>query len=554
MGRQEVVIGLRDDIQDWNGETTVIYGRMPNDTSSWIPYTTNEIRQMPINELVRALQTTPLVANNYAVMMANNPKIRDEALEVYEQIKDTIPENYVFLGSGGFLEWGTIENTFCMMVDPGGRFTREFIPTLPDSQNWFVFPRDSGMHKKYKAIADWFEMAGSNPETKKEPVAVKETPMKWNVSVCGKVAATLEEFREMSQGSFDTRENTDKACDEIWEILRSDNPDKQILPLITKYPELIARIDFSRIEKPVATKGVDIQAIAESDISISDLIIKGTAGIFLRGGMSDHFHYDEGGQLVIDLHNPPTLEQGYEIISRSLEVKEAGNKLENYAAWTLGMLGDQLEMFFGEEFDISSVIQGTQKAYNTYMTSVGVFRGLWANRRNVSFTHHKEAYYAKFETSINGRPVDPMQLKMWVLDESERLSLTVAEQRKLISYVRLYGNEQLSKEPPDSAQDMLDKVDVRSVNRNYIFYMPSEKRWYVWRGPFSFLPNGASPIIEKESGKAIGQDGSPMEISVWTPVGMAVDPESIERNQARRGTRTRRTRREMEEAAATDTE
>ena len=90
-----------------------------------------------------------------------------------------------------------------------------------------------------------------------------------------------------------------------------------------------------------------IPTIAESSKSIGEIITTAAAGVLLRGGLSNHFSYTEDGRLVINPASPPDLEQGCEILRRTLEVRETGQKLDNYSAWTLGMLGDELERFFG---------------------------------------------------------------------------------------------------------------------------------------------------------------------------------------------------------------
>lgn len=289
------------------------------------------------------------------------------------------------------------------------------------------------------------------------------------------------------------------------------DPESRLDEWIDREPVIISGVDFT----PVVSRDVTVEAIAESGRTISELITRAAAGVLLSGGLSNHFQYEENGELNINPTNPPSIEQGYEILKRTLEIKETGAKLDNYSSWTMGMLGDKLEALFGDAFDPSMVMEATNRAYNTYVCALGVYRAYWTNRRNLSYTHHKEAYYAK---------VEPEE-KDFILDTSDRLRLTVADQRKLTSYVRNYGIESLEANPPEDAQTLVESLEVRSVNKNYLFCLPARNnQWFEFRGPFELIPNGANPIFNADTRARLTREGEPERLEAWIPVGDPVPP------------------------------
>lgn len=342
----------------------------------------------------------------------------------------------------------------------------------------------------------------------------QESPRIWAVLVNGIPLESKEDLKSKAESFCSDGCAIDELVDCLWTALQYDNPEIRIEEWIDREPVFMAQIDFASFAEQ---SGVSIPEIAASTTPISELIIKSTAGVLLRGGLSNHFAYLESGELVVNPDNPPTLDQGYEIVRRTMEIKETGQKLDNYSSWTLGMLGDQLERFFGDNFDVTSAVQTTGKVYNTYVTSVGVFRAYWANKRNLSFTHHKEVFYSKISS----------EAKDAVLDVSEKLGLTVQQQRKLLSHVRIYGHEAIEEELETAeeaeeevnTEEFIERIDVRSTSKNFVFFLRSENKWFHFRGPFQHIPNGADPIINADSKKKMAMDGTEVALDHWTPVG-----------------------------------
>lgn len=320
---------------------------------------------------------------------------------------------------------------------------------------------------------------------------------------------------------LEDQSNAAQLAIDLDEASRRSDPEVSIEHWIDAEPSVMAMIEFI----PLANSGgVDIQAIAESNAAISDVIIKAAAGVMLRGGLSDHFRYLEDGTLTIDPSSPPTLDQAYEMLKRTLETKETASKLENYSAWMLGMIGDQFEVFFQDRFDPSVIMAQTSRAYNTYQQSLATFRAWWNDRRpGLSFTHHREVHHAKHLDYEKGGAV---------LDLSQKFGLTVLQQRKLISYAKRFDIDTLETEMEEAGQegveDLMERIDIRAVNKRYLFFLRSANRWYEYKGPFENIPNGASPIINADTRQIMGQDGRATKPDEWVPVGVLASPEILD--------------------------
>ena len=336
-------------------------------------------------------------------------------------------------------------------------------------------------------------------------------PRLWTLLLNGTPVASQEELVELVKPLASMEDRASSIAEALWKSLHARDPEASIAELAL-YEPVMLMVEF----EPLATVAQTIvPAVVQSDKDVSTIIVAAAAGVLLRGGLSDHFQYEESGRLVINPDNPPTLEQSLEMLRRTLEMKETSDKLENYSAWTLGMLGDQFESLHGDAYDPSLVMEATGKSYNTYITALTVYRARWADRRHLSFTHHKEVHYAK---------IDSEESKLWLLDTSEKLRLSVAQQRKLISFVRIYGHEQLDAEINEDTvpEDLMERLEVKSVNRNFLFYLRSEQRWFEYRGPFEHIPNGAHPILNTDTKCMLSRDGTPEKLQTWVPVGIEV--------------------------------
>ncbi len=396
---------------------------------------------------------------------------------------------------------------------PTGGFVGYSGYTFPSRSSGYVAGPLSGALAQVNLDSVYFHNPHLRPAiispvmTEPQPPAVKLFHLSFN----GAPVSSREEFIQTITPLVSRAEVLDELAGIIWGALSYTDPESRIDAWTEREPVVLAGIDFHRIV--VSDEPVEVLAVASSERSISEIITRAAAGVLLRGGLVNHFQYLESGELVVNPENPPSLEQGYEIIRRTLEIKETSQKLDNYSAWTLGMLGDQMERLFGDAFDVSMVLAQTTRAYNTYITSLGVFRACWATHRaNLSYTHHKEAYYAKVE--------EPQ--KEFILDTSAALGLTVADQRKLTSYVRHYGSEGLEEAMPETTAELMERCEVRAVNKNYMFFLRSQNKWFNYRGPFENIPNGADPILNADTRAKLSREGIPEAMDVWVPVGVEV--------------------------------
>jgi hypothetical protein len=413
------------------------------------------------------------------------------------------PEGYVCVGQGpldGFVH--------------GRRFNIE-------TQSWHL-----GQDYQYAARNRnclYFERESTENQNMTQPIQA-EAPVpravrQWDILI-GNEMGEVSRLAEDLAPFLENPSCAEELAADLDEASRRSDPEVSIEHWIDREPSAMAMIEFV----PLANSGgVDIQAIAESNAAISDVIIKAAAGVMLRGGLSDHFRYLEDGTLTIDPSNPPTLDHAYEMLKRTLETKETASKLENYSAWMLGMIGDQFETYFQERFDPSIIMAQTSRAYNTYQQSLSTFRAWWTDRRaNLSFTHHREVHHAKHLNHDMGGTV---------LDMSQKFGLTVLQQRKLISYAKRFDIAALETEMEEAGQegveDLMERIDIRAVNKRYLFFLRSANRWYEYKGPFENIPNGASPIINADTRQIMAQDGRSTKPDEWVPVGVLASPEAL---------------------------
>lgn len=447
---------------------------------------------------------------------------RDIAPFMHNRALTTLNADWVFVGFRNQLDISTAERNdlLCTWRD---MLIWEELRSTPRAEDEFVICRrdntafrakfeDSIYH--YEGILrptgrNYLEMQPIMEAKKIPPLNEPSGIPLHSLSYHGTPIANIAEFMNIAEKALIEQRNLNPLTNAVMLALTQVDPEPTIDEWVDKEPVLMGGIDFHPVKHSAAI--VNVEDVATSDRPISEIITRAAAGVLLRGGLSAHFQYTEAGELLVNPENPPSIEQGYEIVKRTLEIRETALKLENYSAWTLGMLADQMERLFGDDFDPSQIMAQTSRAYNTYITSLSVYRSMWNERRaGLSFTHHKEAFYAKVE------PED----KEFILDLSNELKLSVADQRKLTSYIRVHGSSKFQEDRPDSAQSLLEQVETRSVNRNFIFQLAG--RWYEYRGPFEHIPNGANPIINADTRATMTREGTPEKMEAWTPVGVEV--------------------------------
>lgn len=146
--------------------------------------------------------------------------------------------------------------------------------------------------------------------------------------------------------------------------------------------------------------------------------------------ISEHFVIRDGGQATLRQDNLPTLEQAYKVIDRIFVARDTTQKIDDYSTWLLGSITAELENHFGNQFDVSQVMEISDKAYNTIVTAVSVFKEYNGRKFNLSFSHHKEAFYSKIDKED----------KDLILKKAEEIGLSAKNVRSLASICKKMGN------------------------------------------------------------------------------------------------------------------
>lgn len=374
-----------------------------------------------------------------------------------------------------------------------------------------VHPDDPLVHHNIDRVNEIRRLMGilGPPSTGPEIFANLTTQTSHILLFDGKPMSDLGEFVAASHTYFENADNCHTMVHAIWNAREAADPEAEIFHLIDTEPVLLSMVDFQK--RPISGGDSETPVFAMTVHPISDLIVRAAAGALLGGGLSDHFHFTENRTIVINPQNPPTVDQAGEIIKRTLQIKETGDKLDNFSCWALGMLLYECKRYFADDFDVSNYIEATKKSHSTVSNALSVYEAFKENRKDLSFTHHREVHFAN---------ITPEQ-KEFVLSTSERLRLSVMDQRKLISYVRIYGQESLEQNMPEDSDTLMERLEVRSAVKNFMFLF--QGTWYRYRGPYEAIPSGARPIFNADTMARHDVDSpTPQPMPVWTPVGIAL--------------------------------
>ena len=236
----------------------------------------------------------------------------------------------------------------------------------------------------------------------------------------------------------------------------------------------------------------------------------------LMSGLEDHVLFPEDGLMVLNAENPPDLNEAGEIVRRLFEVGNSAKNLDEFGKWNMGSFLDSCFNLYGDNnFSVRQFVEETDENYNTTVTCLATYRAFAVRRyTGLSFTHHKEALYAKFPGLDDDRRRELMHRLLRI---SERFNLSCAKQRKLFSYARNLGAEQVthletslgfpqaaitdplhqvervSNPEITNSVDLVERITLREANRNYLFKF--QDTWYHYRGASETIPVGASQII-----------------------------------------------------------
>lgn len=213
--------------------------------------------------------------------------------------------------------------------------------------------------------------------------------------------------------------NAHNVAQEIWSRLEAGESAERIREsFMDDEPMMAHKFGVSDLED---TQNVEVLA-PQSDQSTM-LVVAASQQIVSRLG--NHFVIN-GPSIEINQESPPSLQDGYEAVRAFMAMKESSEAIDNQSTWWLGSVIDELDTYFGDDFDLSEAVPQTQKAYNTVVTALHVFRRFRNERFNLSFSHHKEAFYSKLEDED----------KVRALRIAEEDKMTVRDLRKMVIGVR----------------------------------------------------------------------------------------------------------------------
>lgn len=249
-----------------------------------------------------------------------------------------------------------------------------------------------------------------------------------------------------------------------------------------------------------------IMDIVEVGISVTadpqGAIIRAASNAMLTG-LEEHFTFSESGFIQISTEHLPTVQQTQDMLCRILSINEATTKIDNFSTWNLGALLDQAINLYGDDFDMSEMIVSSEKAYNTMITALGVYRQFGDSKRpSLSFTHHKEVHYAKITEDE----------KDLALDIAEKMKLPTAILRKICTYIRHNGSAALVDREFETIDDLNAIINIKSANKHWFFII--QNRIYRHNGDAMDIPANASMIIDANSNKEYCA-GESKEIPIW---------------------------------------
>jgi hypothetical protein len=242
--------------------------------------------------------------------------------------------------------------------------------------------------------------------------------------------------------------------------------------------EIISLLSDKPDDVPAEPEDVEFEVVdnTEGQIIIYKDIVEAQAEIknseiaqmvqIVTNPIAEFFHINNSGMATLRADNPPTLEESYKVIDRIFVARETTDKINDYSTWLLGSITNELENYFGSQFDIGQVLETSEKAYNTVVTAVGVFKEYGHKKYALSFTHHKEAFYAKIEKED----------KELLLQKAEEVGLSSKDVRSMASIVKRLGRSVVEGiTSKDQIKDLINACKDATVD--YLVYSKEDNIW-----------------------------------------------------------------------------
>jgi len=358
--------------------------------------------------------------------------------------------------------------------------------------------------------------------------------MNWNIFINGIVIGDEQELREQITPLISNPSNLNAITADILEAAAGTQPSEAINQWLEREPGITACVDFVR--PPAAAP--QTMELRQNPLDTQLATIAATG---LMSGYEDHLIMTggDGGLLVVNNENPPTLEQAGDMVRRLFTISQAAANLDEFGKWNMGSLIFSFEETFGENFSISQFVEQTETNYNTTITCVSTYKAFRERRYRLSYTHHKEALFSKFpKLGLTDEERHTLMHRLMAI--SERFQLSCSEQRKLFSYANNFGIEPITEieeniAPPDRDPDeeqnpnmildrsqLVDRVTVRDASRNYLFRF--QNRLWHWRGARGALPRGATSVVCTDDWRQISPNGEETPLPHWHQTGTEAMP------------------------------
>ena len=351
----------------------------------------------------------------------------------------------------------------------------------------------------------------------------------WLININGAIIDGEAELREqLPIELFESPENHEDLITDILTAASSTQPGETITHWLEREPGICSILAF---EPPPATIIPQMLPSTEPlEVQLATIAATG-----LMSGFEDNLMtVTEGGFIIINDENPPEMEDVGEITRRVFGLGRVADSFSEFNKWQQGAWLYACENTYGENFSLSQWIEESEAVYNTAIACLSTYSAFASFRyMGLTYTHHKEAHFCKLGEAIDsGRPIMHRLLQI-----SEKFQLSCADQRKLFSYVRNYGSEELLQDVLNDDEidsmtqeqrddhisrgdvfdrgTLIDRVTVSDANHNYLFTYNDSMHHY--RGAVDALPAGASNIICTDDWKLVQRNGNRIPVPSWNP-------------------------------------
>lgn len=258
-------------------------------------------------------------------------------------------------------------------------------------------------------------------------------------------------------------------------------------------PAIAENLRFSLA--PGVSNNAEVIEAPSEDVGTS---LAKVAGASLVDGFNDHFFFDgDTGFLAVNPANPPTLQESAEVVSRLVNIHHAAGALEDFSSWQTGALIHSIELSHGEEFSLSQYCEINEENYNRMITALNTFKFFQNQRYDLSFSHHKEAFYTK--------NLEDDQIHS-CLNLAQNLNMSIRDFRKLLRFVKVNGitRDITNAENKEQLLETLVNSDP-DLRQRYLICMNGQ--WFKTKTMRDSIPSDFQTLICLDNGLIETPDG-----------------------------------------------